>query len=70
MSIKKLMIWASVLTLIAAASVAVPAATQAQSGNLLQNPGFEQPYTDGQQASGWERYPEGTRPHPGSPEPY
>jgi LysM repeat protein len=56
MSIRKLMIWGSVLTLIAAALVAVPAATQAQSGNLLQNPGFEQPYTDGQQAAGWERY--------------
>ncbi len=56
MSIRKLMIWASVLTLIAAALVVVPTAAQAQSGNLLQNPGFEPPYTDGQQAGGWERY--------------
>ncbi len=56
MSVKKLMIWASVLTLIAAASAAVPAATRAQSGNLLQNPGFELPYTNNQQAEGWGRY--------------
>lgn len=56
MSIKKLMIWASVLTLIAAALVMVPTAAQAQSGNLLQNPGFEPPYTSDQQAAGWERY--------------
>jgi hypothetical protein len=34
----------------------VPAAARAQSGNLLQNPSFDQPYTDGQQATGWERY--------------
>jgi LysM repeat protein len=56
MNVKKLVIWASTLTLIAAALVLVPTATQAQSGNLLQNPGFELPYTNNQQAEGWGRY--------------
>jgi hypothetical protein len=56
MSVKKLISWAGVLTLIAAVLAMIPAATQAQSGNLLQNPGFEQPYTDNQQANGWGRY--------------
>jgi LysM repeat protein len=55
MSVKKLMFWVGVLTLIAAALAMVPA-TQAQSGNLLQNPSFELPYTDNQQANGWGRY--------------
>lgn len=56
MNVKKLVIWASVLTLIAAASVVVPTAAQAQSSNLLQNPSFELPYTNDQQANGWGRY--------------
>jgi LysM repeat protein len=56
MNIKRLIIWGSVLTLIAAALAAAPAVSRAQSGNLLQNPGFEQPYTDNQQAGGWGRY--------------
>jgi len=57
MNVKKLMIWGSVLTLIAAALVAVPAATRAQSGNLLQNPGMNLPYVDGnKQPNGWGRW--------------
>ncbi len=56
MSVKKSISWAGVLTLVVATLVLIPTATQAQSGNLLQNPGFEQPYTDNQQANGWGRY--------------
>ena len=57
MNIKKLMIWGSVLTLIAAALAVVPAATRAQSGNLLQNPGMNLPYTDSnKQPTGWGRW--------------
>ena len=57
MSVKKVMIWAGVLTLIAAALAMVPAATQAQSGNLLQNPGMNLPYSDGnKQPNGWGRW--------------
>ncbi len=56
MNLKKLIMWAGLLALIAAAVAARPPATQAQSGNLLQNAGFEQPYTDNQQAQGWGRY--------------
>ena len=56
MKVKKLLVWASVLTLIAAALVVPPTATQAQEGNLLQNPSFELPYTNDQQANGWGRY--------------
>src|SRR5512139_947828 len=55
MNVKKLMIWAGVLALVITALAVVPASTQAQS-NLLQNPGFELPYTDNQQANGWGRY--------------
>jgi LysM repeat protein len=57
MNIKKLIIWGSVLMLIAAAMVMIPTATQAQSGNLLQNPGMNLPYTDGnKQPTGWGRW--------------
>src|SRR5512134_2891520 len=57
MNLKKLMIWGSVLTLIAAALAVVPAATRAQSGNLLQNPGMNLPYTDSnKQPNGWGRW--------------
>jgi LysM repeat protein len=57
MNIKKLIIWSSVLTLIAAALAVVPAATRAQSGNLLQNPGMNLPYTDSnKQPTGWGRW--------------
>ncbi|HSD85581.1 MAG TPA: hypothetical protein VLG46_17095, partial [Anaerolineae bacterium] len=55
MNVKKLMIWAGVLALVITALAVGPASTQAQS-NLLQNPGFELPYTDNQQANGWARY--------------
>ena len=57
MNLKKLIIWSSVLTLIAAALAVVPAATRAQSGNLLQNPGMNLPYTDSnKQPTGWGRW--------------
>ncbi len=57
MSVKKILIWAGVLTLFAAALTVLPAATRAQSGNLLQNPGMNLPYTDGnKQPNGWGRW--------------
>ena len=57
MNIKKFTAWAALVTLIAAALAMIPAATQAQSGNLLQNPGMNQPYTDGnKQPNGWGRW--------------
>jgi LysM repeat protein len=57
MNIKKLIIWGSVLALIAAALAVAPAASQAQSGNLLQNPGMNLPYTDSnKQPTGWGRW--------------
>jgi LysM repeat protein len=57
MNIKKLIIWSSALTLIAAALAVVPTATRAQSGNLLQNPGMNLPYTDSnKQPTGWGRW--------------
>lgn len=57
MNFKKLAMWAGALALIAAALAVVPAATRAQSGNLLQNPGMNQPYSDGnKQPNGWGRW--------------
>ena len=57
MSVKKIMIWAGVLTLFAAALAVVPATTRAQSGNLLQNPGMNLPYSDGnKQPTSWGRW--------------
>jgi hypothetical protein len=57
MNFKKLMIWVGALTLIFAALAAIPSATRAQSGNLLQNPGMNQPYSDGnKQPNGWGRW--------------
>ena len=57
MNIKKLIIWGSVSMLIAAAMVMIPTATRAQSGNLLQNPGMNLPYTDSsKQPTGWGRW--------------
>ena len=57
MNIKKFTAWAALVTLIAVALAMIPAATQAQSGNLLQNPGMNQPYTDGnKQPGGWGRW--------------
>ncbi len=59
MSFKKLLILASVVATAASVVGALPhtvtAAPQAQD-NLLQNPGFELPYTDNKQANGWDRY--------------
>jgi LysM repeat protein len=57
MSFKKLIMWGAVLALIATALATAPPATRAQSGNLLQNPGLNLPYTDGnKQANGWGRW--------------
>ena len=57
MNMKKLALWASVLALVAAALAVTPTGTQAQSGNLLQNPGMNLPYTsDNKQPNGWGRW--------------
>jgi LysM repeat protein len=56
MNVKKLTIWAGMLALLAAALATGTATSRAQSGNLLQNPGFEQPYPENQSANGWGRY--------------
>jgi LysM repeat protein len=57
MNVKKLIIWGCVLALIAAALAVAPVATRAQSGNLLQNPGMNLPYTDSnKQPTGWGRW--------------
>ena len=59
MSPRKLLILISVVAVAAGLAGTLPgtvqAAPQAQD-NLLQNPGFELPYTDNQQANGWGRY--------------
>lgn len=55
MNVKKLLLGAAVVALLAAALM--PAPLLAQSGNLLQNSGLNQPYSDGnKQASSWGRW--------------
>ena len=56
MSFKKVFIWIAACGLIAALCAVAPAATRAQSGNLLQNPGLNLPYDNGKQANGWGRW--------------
>jgi LysM repeat protein len=57
MNVKKVIMWAGVLALIAATLAAAPVRLQAQSGNLLQNPGMNLPYSDGnKQPNGWGRW--------------
>jgi LysM repeat protein/uncharacterized protein (DUF2141 family) len=61
MSLKKFISWLGVLAIAAAVFGVLPAATfaapLAQSGNLLQNPGMEQPYIEkNQQGEGWNHY--------------
>ena len=65
MKVKIIILGALVLALLTAAATPAPSqalsgqalAGRAQSGNLLQNPGMNQPYSDGnKQASGWGRW--------------
>lgn len=50
----------ALVALLIAAMPSVGLAAPAQQSNLLTNPGFEQPYDDGKQASGWGRWFEQT----------
>ncbi len=56
MSFKKLIIWGAMLALIAAALATAPFTTRAQSGNLLQNPGFNLPYDSKGYPNSWGHY--------------
>lgn len=55
MNFKKVLLGGLLLALVVTALA--PAPTYAQSGNILQNPGLNQPYADGnKQAQGWGRW--------------
>jgi hypothetical protein len=60
MMFKKFLVWLGLVAVIAAAVGLSPSATAAaplaQSGNLLQNPGMELPYTGNKQPNTWGRW--------------